>query len=88
MRPLPANARVEERDYAAKPVVAQDYRRRRANAAPPVTQDVRRCDDNPAQATSSYWEVTYQFQGREHSMQLAHPPGQTVTVNRKGEPRA
>jgi uncharacterized protein YcfJ len=170
MRPLSANARVDERDYAPMPIVAQDYRRRggerlyeadvtsaRAvvgtpeqrcwiehepvaqqpqnnlnmtgaavgaviggilghqvgggsgkqiatvggavggaalgsqyghNAAPPVTQDVRRCDGNPAQATPSYWDVTYQFHGQEHRMQLAHAPGRTVTVNRNGEPRA
>jgi uncharacterized protein YcfJ len=170
VRPLPANARVEERDYAPMPVVAQDYRRRRDErlfeaqvisaravvgtpeqrcwmereqvvqqpqdnlnlpgaaigaviggilghqvgggsgkqiatvggvvggaalgsqygraAAPPVTQDVRRCDSNPAQATPSYWDVTYQFRGQEHRMQMANPPGRTVTVNRHGEPRA
>jgi uncharacterized protein YcfJ len=170
VRPLAANARVEERDYAPMPVVAQDYRRRRdervfeadvtsaravvgtpqqrcwiereqvaqqpqgnmnltgaavgaviggilghqvgggsgkqiatvggavggaalgsqygRNGAQPVTQDVRRCDGNPAQATPSYWDVTYQFRGQEHRVQMAQPPGRTVTVNRNGEPRA
>src|SRR6478609_3322009 len=92
VRPLQANAHVEERDYAPMPVVAQDYRRRHDErlydaevtsaravvggavggaalgsqyghnaAAQPITQDVRRCDSNPAQATPSYWDVTYQF---------------------------
>ena len=170
VRPLQANAHVEERDYAPMPVVAQDYRRRRDErlydaevtsaravvgtpgqrcwmereqvpqqqdsmnlpgaavgaviggilghqvgggtgkqlatvggavggaalgsqygrngAAQPITQDVRRCDSNPVQATPSYWDVTYQFRGQEHRLQMAKPPGRTVTVNRNGEPRA
>jgi uncharacterized protein YcfJ len=52
-----------------------------------VAQDVRRCDNNPAQATPAYWDVTYQFRGQEHQVQMASPPGRTVTVNRAGEPR-
>jgi uncharacterized protein YcfJ len=58
------------------------------NAAQPLAQDVRRCDGNPAQATPSYWDVTYQFRNQEHRMQMSHAPGRTVTVNRNGEPRA
>lgn len=172
VRPLAADVRVAERDYAPMPVVTQDYRRRRnerlfeadvtsaravvgteaqrcwmereqvvqqqpsANmnlpgaaigaviggilghqvgggsgkqiatvggavggaalgaqygrnaAAPAVAQDVRRCDGNPVQATPSYWDVTYQFRGQEHRIQMANPPGRTVTVNHRGEPRA
>lgn len=53
-----------------------------------ATQDVRRCDNNPVQATPSYWDVTYQFRGQEHRVQMDKAPGRTVTVNRKGEPRA
>jgi uncharacterized protein YcfJ len=53
----------------------------------PVTRDVRRCDNNPAQATPSYWDVTYQFRGRQHQVQMAADPGRSVTVNRDGEPR-
>jgi len=59
----------------------------RAQAAP-LTQDVRRCDNNAAQATPSYWDVTYQYRGVEHRVQMANPPGRTISVNRKGEPRA
>ncbi|RYZ10701.1 MAG: glycine zipper 2TM domain-containing protein [Comamonadaceae bacterium] len=55
---------------------------------PVSTQNVRRCDDNPAQATPSYWDVTYKFRGQEHRVQMATAPGRTVTVNHKGEPRA
>lgn len=56
--------------------------------AAPLTQDVRRCDTNAAQATPAYWDVTYKHEGREHRVQMATPPGQTITVNRRGEPRA
>ena len=174
VRPLPANERIAEADYAPMPVVAQDFRRRRnerlfdaevtsaravvgtpaqrcwmereqvvqqqpqaqgnlnlpgaaigaviggilghqvgggsgqqiatvggavggaalgaqygrGGAAPaPLTQDVRRCDSNAAVATPSYWDVTYQFRGREHRIQTAAAPGRTITVNRAGEPR-
>ena len=52
------------------------------------TQEVRRCDNNPAQATPAYWDVIYQFRGQEHRIQMSSQPGRTVTVNRNGEPRA
>lgn len=174
VRPLPANERIAEADYAPMPVVAQDFRRRRNErlfdaevtsvravvgtpgqrcwiereqvvqqqpqqqgnlnlpgaavgaiiggilghqvgggsgkqiatvagavgggalgsqygrndtAPQTVSQDVRRCDSNPVQATPDYWDVTYQFRGVEHRVQMATAPGRTVTVNRKGEPR-
>lgn len=54
----------------------------------PLTQDVRKCDTNAAQAVPAYWDVTYQHEGIEHRVQMANPPGQTITVNRRGEPRA
>lgn len=53
-----------------------------------VTRDVQHCTE-PSQARSpSYWDVTYTFRGQQHHVQLARPPGATVTVNDKGEPRA
>lgn len=52
------------------------------------TQDVRRCENMPSQARPEYWDVTYTFRGVEHHMQSVTPPGRTVTVNRRGEPRA
>lgn len=55
--------------------------------SPVVSRDVQRCDGNPAQATPSYWDVTYQFRGRQHRMQMATAPGRTIPVNRNGEPR-
>ena len=52
------------------------------------TQDVQRCSNDAASAKPSYWEVTYNFRGIEHRVQMASPPqSQTVTVNAEGEPR-
>lgn len=52
-----------------------------------VTQDVQRCSSMPHQASPDYWDVTYIFRGTEHRMQMTTPPGRTVTVNRRGDPR-
>ena len=52
-----------------------------------TTQDVRRCSSSPGQARPAYWDVTYNFRGVEHRMQMTKPPGATVTVNERGEPR-
>ncbi|MDE2367327.1 MAG: glycine zipper 2TM domain-containing protein [Burkholderiales bacterium] len=52
-----------------------------------VTRDVRRCENVPSQARPDYWDVTYTFRGLEHRLQLTAPPGRTVTVNQRGEPR-
>jgi uncharacterized protein YcfJ len=51
------------------------------------THDVQRCSSVPSQ-TPTYWDVTYDFRGSEHRVQMAHQPGRTVTVNAQGEPRA
>lgn len=53
-----------------------------------TTRDVQRCSTTPAQARPDYWDVTYNFRGVEHHIQMTSPPGRTVTVNRRGEPRA
>ena len=50
-------------------------------------RDVQRCENVPSQARPEYWDVTYTFQGQEHYVQLTAPPGPTVTVNERGEPR-
>jgi uncharacterized protein YcfJ len=54
----------------------------------PTTRDVQRCEAVPASARPDYWDVSYVFRGQEHHIQMTSPPGRTVTVNRKGEPRA
>lgn len=50
-------------------------------------QDVRRCENIPGQARPDYWDVTYDFRGQEHRVQMVAPPGRTITVNDRGEPR-
>lgn len=54
---------------------------------PVYTQDVRRCERVPAGGRPEYWDVVYRFRGEEHRMQTSAPPGRTITVNRRGEPR-
>lgn len=51
------------------------------------TRDVQRCATVPAQARPDYWDVTYDFRGTRHHVQMSAPPGQTITVNGNGEPR-
>jgi uncharacterized protein YcfJ len=60
----------------------------RGNAQEPQYQDVQRCESAPAQATPAYWDVTYDFRGQEHHVQMTEQPGRTVIVNERGEPRA
>ena len=50
-------------------------------------QNVQRCANEPP-AQPAYWDVTYQFRGQEHRVQMTSQPGRTITVNRQGEPRA
>ncbi len=50
-------------------------------------QDVQRCESVTSQARPSYWDVTYNFRGQEHRVQMTAPPGPTVTVDEQGEPR-
>jgi uncharacterized protein YcfJ len=51
------------------------------------TRDVQRCAGVPNQDSPDYWDVTYNFRGQEHRMQMSTPPGLTVNVNAQGEPR-
>lgn len=53
-----------------------------------TTRDVQRCKEVPSQARTEFWDVTYSFRGIEHRLQMAAPPGATITVNDRGEPRA
>ena len=52
-----------------------------------TTQDVQRCAAAPHSGGVDYYDVTYNFRGYEHRVQLTSPPGRTITVNREGEPR-
>ena len=49
-------------------------------------QNVQRCSSVPS-ATPTYYDVSYNFRGTDHRVQMAANPGPTVTVNGRGEPR-
>jgi len=50
-------------------------------------QDVQRCENVQGQLHPDYWDVTYNFRGIEHHVQLSSPPGPTLTVDDNGDPR-
>ncbi|WP_416762914.1 beta/gamma crystallin-related protein [Roseateles sp. So40a] len=50
-------------------------------------RNVQRCGAAPNNGNPQYWDVTYRFKGQDHYMQTRRPPGATVTVNARGEPR-
>lgn len=52
-----------------------------------VTQDVKRCTTTSYNGRPDYWDVTYDFRGYQHRVQLTAPPGPTILVNANGEPR-
>jgi uncharacterized protein YcfJ len=52
-----------------------------------VTQNVQRCASVPSQGRPQYWDVVYNFFGQDHHVQMTAPPGPTVLVNERGEPR-
>src|ERR1700730_18706920 len=49
-------------------------------------QNVQHCQNVPS-GRPDYWDVTYNFRGLEHRVQMSAPPGPTVPVNGNGEPR-
>jgi len=49
-------------------------------------QNVQRCENVPSQVPT-YWDVTYNFKGVEHRVQMTSQPGSTIPVNEQGEPR-
>ncbi len=51
------------------------------------TRDVRRCENVASNAAPQYWDVDYRFRGVAHHAQMSSPPGDTITVNGRGEPR-
>ena len=51
-----------------------------------VDRDVQRCASAPP-GPPQYWDVTYNFKGIEHRIQMQAPPGRTILVNNAGEPR-
>ena len=49
-------------------------------------RDVRRCESVPS-TVPAYWDVTYDFRGVHHRLQMNSEPGATISVNQAGEPR-
>ena len=52
------------------------------------SRDVQRCAPSQARGRPEFWDVRYRFRGMERTVQMARPPGPTITVNADGEPRA
>ena len=50
-------------------------------------QDVQRCATVQGNARPAYWDVTYDFRGVRHRVQMTAPPGPTVMVDDSGAPR-
>jgi uncharacterized protein YcfJ len=50
------------------------------------SRDVRRCE-TVASGDPDYWDVTYKYRGVTHHVQMSAPPGRTIYVNGRGEPR-
>lgn len=53
---------------------------------PQSGRDVKRCE-NVASEKPQYYDVAYNFRGVEHHVQMSTPPGATIAINGKGEPR-
>ena len=49
-------------------------------------RDVQRCQE-VSSGSPAYYDVTYNFRNQEHRVQMSVPPGPTIAVNSKGEPR-
>ena len=61
---------------------------RNNSGQPATTRDVQRCAERPSNAAPAFWDVSYNFRGIEHRIQMTSPPGATITVNDSGEPRS
>jgi uncharacterized protein YcfJ len=49
-------------------------------------RSVQRCE-KVEDASPEYWDVTYRFRDVEHHVQMSAPPGRSIYVNERGEPR-
>lgn len=58
-----------------------------ANRNNTYTRDVQRCE-NVSNPQPEYWDVSYDYRGVRHHVQMSTPPGNSIAVNAKtGEPR-
>ena len=67
-------------------VVGNNVAGRNNNSLGVVGRDVQRCETTQS-TTPAYWDVTYNYRGLEHRVQMSAPPGDTIAVNASGEPR-
>jgi uncharacterized protein YcfJ len=67
-------------------VVGSNVANQGAGGSRVVDRDVQRCE-NVANTTPAYYDVSYVWRGMEHHVQTSAPPGPTITVNERGEPR-
>lgn len=61
---------------------------RNKNTTPATTRDVQKCATQPSTAAPAFWDVSYNFRGVEHRVQMTSPPGATIAVNAQGAPRS
>jgi uncharacterized protein YcfJ len=48
---------------------------------------VERHCENVDNSPPDYWDVTYTYRNVVHHVQMSEPPGRTIYVNSRGEPR-
>jgi uncharacterized protein YcfJ len=58
------------------------------NGTAATTRDVQKCATRPSNAAPAFWDVSYNFKGIDHHVQMTVPPGATIPVNAQGEPRS
>ncbi|MEJ6022799.1 beta/gamma crystallin-related protein [Ramlibacter sp. PS4R-6] len=67
-------------------VVGSNIANNNAGGSRVVNRDVQRCE-NVANAQPEYYDVVYFHNNTEHHVQMKYPPGPTIRVNARGEPR-
>jgi uncharacterized protein YcfJ len=78
--------RGQEAATAAGALAGASLGARRGGGSLPYSRDVRRCDSYGS-SQPTYWDVTYSYGGNYHHIQMSYPPGDSISVNRFGEPR-
>jgi uncharacterized protein YcfJ len=67
-------------------VVGSNLANQNAGGTRVVDRDVQRCQ-TVQNTTPAYYDVVYVYRGAEHHVQMSAPPGRTLLVNERGEPR-
>lgn len=96
LRPLAHGARIDVQRHAPPVEAARDSRplaSERLHLADVtavhavVAKPGQRRSGDTAAAHQGSWDVSYRFRGQLHQVQMSTPPGRTVSVNDRGEPR-